>query len=44
MSAVVQAFRDLVRGLFAFPASPAAHRRDHAAVLEERYRAPRRCC
>ena len=34
------AFRDVLRGLLAFP----AHRESTAAAIEDRYRRVRRCC
>jgi hypothetical protein len=42
MKALLAAARDLLRGLFGFPARPRPHR-DFAATLEERHRGAR-CC
>ena len=40
MRAFARALRDLLHGLFGFPAQRGAT----AACIEERYRGPRRCC
>jgi hypothetical protein len=42
--AIARAVRDLLLGLFAFPASRSVAGDDPAALLEERYSRPRRCC
>lgn len=44
MSGIVQAIRDLLRGLFSQPTHNAPVDCDYAAKIEERYSKPRRCC
>ena len=44
MKQFLSALRDLLRGLFSLPTQSAPPDCDYAAVIEERYSKPRRCC